>query len=223
MKQLLIRTCLLLSLNRLVGQTNRIDLGIEGGSGPIYLRGSAIVGNYHKPAIGFCGGFFLQFNFKRIISVRTTISGERKGSTATMMLTDPYGIPIKELKIKTDLYYVTLPVLLRATFGKKCSFFLNGGPYIGYLIKQPTVEALSVTFGNTSPFKKFDFGITTGLGFTIPVNPKTALSFEARHNLGLYNVAPVSYPNDKNIKTNSAHLLLSFTRKLGFRNKLNIE
>jgi len=211
----------LLSVKIAFTQTNRTDLGFEGGLGVIYLRGSDAVVKYQQPAIGFCGGLFFQFNFKRIFSIRTCILSEKKGSATDLILTDSYGRTVQDLKLKTNLYYVTLPVLIRATFGKKSKFFLNGGPYIGYLIWQPSEVSLGVTLSNTAPLKKFDMGITTGLGFSIPIKSKSAFSIEIRHNLGLYNINPVLSSNNETIKTNSANLILSYTRKLGFRNKTN--
>jgi hypothetical protein len=212
---------ILTSGTTIYGQTNRFDIGVEGGPSLISLRGNEIIDQYHKPTIGFSAGLFFQFNFKKIVSLRTNIAFERKGSVATMQTTDNNGNPLGEVTTHTNFDYLTLPVLVRATFGKKVQFFVNAGPYFGYLIKQTFVREgdndPTTTTDNSFRDKRFDTGISTGLGLSIPFKTNFAFSFEARNNLGLYNVSGTTVVNNGTIKTNSTNILLGFVYKLGHR------
>lgn len=212
---------LLTVLGTTYGQTNKFDIGFEGSPSLIYLQGNDIIKQYHKPTIGFFGGLFFQYNFKKIVSLRTNIAFERKGSVLTAQTTDINGNPLGEVTAHTNFDYLTFPILVRATFGKKVRYFVNSGPYFGYLIKQTFVSKgdniPTTTSDNTSLDKRFDTGISTGLGFSVPIKTKFAFSFEVRNNLGLYNVSAVPVANNGTIKTNSTNFLLGFTYKLGQR------
>jgi hypothetical protein len=201
------------------GQTHQFELGVEGGPSLISLRGNRFIDHFHEPTIGFTGGLFFQYNLKKIVSLRTNIAFERKGSLLTSKILDNLGNPIGEMNTNMHFDYLTLPILVRATFGKKVQFFINAGPYIGYLIKQHTVSKgdniPSFTFDNTSQYKRFDTGISTGLGLSVPVKTKFAFTFEARNNLGLLNVSHVQVIDNGTIKTNSTNFIFGFTYKLG--------
>ena len=202
------------------GQTNKFDIGVEGGPSLIFLRGNDLIDNNHKPAIGFSGGLFFQYNFKKVVSLRTNIAFERKGSVFTEQSTDINGNPLGKINTNTNFDYLTFPILVRATFGKRVQYFINAGPYFGYLIKQASVikgdNVPTITIDNTLLDKRFDIGISAGLGLSLPVKTKFAFSFEVRNNLGLYKVSEVPI-NNGTIKTNSTNFLLGFTYKLGQR------
>ena len=218
-KSLVFGLFLLAVLGTTYGQTNNFDIGVEGSSSLICLRGNDILDNLHKPTIGFSSGLFFQYNFKKLVSLRTNIAFERKGSTSTFQVTDMFAKPLGEINIKTIYDYLTLPILIRTTFGKKVQFFVNAGPYFGYLIKGTLVSEgeniLATTNDITSSINRFDTGISTGLGLSIPIKNKFAFSFEIRNNLGLYNVSAVPVVNYGTIKTNSTNFLWGFTYKLG--------
>ncbi|OFY87282.1 MAG: hypothetical protein A3F72_17445 [Bacteroidetes bacterium RIFCSPLOWO2_12_FULL_35_15] len=42
--------------------------------------------------------------------------------------------------------YLTVPILLRATFGKRIKYFANAGMFFGYLIKQTIVYKILQQF-----------------------------------------------------------------------------
>ncbi|MDP1726954.1 MAG: porin family protein [Bacteroidota bacterium] len=212
---------LILNSGTIYGQTNRFDIGIEGSPGLTFLRGNDFIDKYHNTTMSFSGGFFFQFNFKKIISLHTNIAYERKGSITTAQATNMYGNSIGEVTINTNFDYLTIPILLRATFGKKVQFFVNGGPYFGYLLKNTFVskgDNIPRTTGDNTKFnKRFDTGISTGLGLSVPVKTRFAVSFEIRNNLGLYNVSAGPVVNNGTIKTNSTNFLFGFIYRLGLR------
>ncbi|MBL7785002.1 MAG: PorT family protein [Chitinophagales bacterium] len=203
------------------GQTNRFDVGVEGSPSLIFMGGNNYISSYQKPTIGFSSGLFFQFNFKKIISLRTNLSFERKGSIIYSQMIDVNGNPVGKVTTNINFDYLTFPLLVRATFGKKIHFFVNAGPYFGYLIKQTFVSKgdniPNTTYDRTSDNKRFDIGISKGLGFSVPIKEKFEFSFEARNNLGLYNVSAVPIENNGTTKTNSTNFLFGFTYKFGQR------
>lgn len=188
----------------------------------ISLRGNDILDKNNDLSFGFSSGLSFQYNFPKLISIRTNISFERKGFTTQGSATDQNGNQIGEITVHSYFDYLTIPILGRLTFGKKINFFVNAGPYIGYLIKQTNVtEAFSeypkTETDNTDKFKRIDFGVTTGLGARIPIKSKIFLSIEIRNNLGLTNISSLPVVNDGSIKTNSTNVLFGIEYRFGTR------
>jgi hypothetical protein len=209
---------LILITRSIYGQTNKFDIGIEGSPSLIFLRGNETLNNLHKPTIGFSSGLFFQYNLKKVISFRTNVTFERKGSVLTLPTSLNNGNPTGKLTTHINFNYLTFPILVRATFGNKIQYFVNAGPYFGYLIKQTSVSrgdnTPKRTYDNTSQDKLFDTGVSAGIGLYFPFLTKFAASFEIRNNLGLYNVSAVPITNNGTVKTNSTNLIFSFTYKL---------
>ncbi len=210
----------------LFGQQNKFDIGLVGSPSMVFLRGNDIIKQYHKPTIGFSGGLSFQYNFPKFISIRTDIQFERKGSlaTGTIYYTDNTGNVIDSEKW-TDYFhfdYLTMPILVRATIGKKIKYFFNAGLFAGYLIKQTDIFGATKylpkqTTDNTSRDQRFDLGATGGLGLSVPIKDNFLISLEIRDNLGLYNVSKVQVINNGTIKTNSTNFLITLSYKFGTR------
>jgi hypothetical protein len=168
----------------------------------------------------FSGGFFFQYNLNKNFSLRMDPSYEQKGYKIKQQLTDSQGNPISKGKIRGNFDYITIPLLLRANIGNKINYFVNAGPYIGFLLSQnnivqaPLFDGAKVTYTNTSYYKTIDIGITAGIGLAIPIKDKFALSIEIRNNLGLTNINK-NTNKDYGIKTNSTNLLVGFAYKFG--------
>jgi hypothetical protein len=201
-------------------QQNKIDIGLEGGPSITFLRGNEILSTYHTLKIDFSCGLFFQYNFPKIFSLRTNIAFERKGSSMSFLTTDLNGNPTA-IKGRTNLNYLTIPVLFRLTFGKKITYYFNVGTFIGYLISQSYIynNIGYLSSDNASQYKSFDFGISGGLGFAIPVRNKFSISCELRNNLGLLNIAKGEVYNNGSIKTNSTNLLIGLSYKIGSERK----
>jgi len=203
-------------------QTNKFEVGLEMGPSLVSFRGNDILDNNNDLSFGFSSGLTFQYNFPKLISIRTNISFERKTLTTQYMVTDQYGNETGEITFHSYFDYLTIPILGRLTFGKKINFFVNAGPYIGYLIKQTDVveafgEFEKTKTDNTDNYKRTDFGITTGLGARFPVKKKLYLSIEIRNNFGLTNISSISVVNDGSIKTNSTNLLVGIEYRFGSR------
>ena len=205
-----------------VGQQNKFDIGLEGGPSLTFLRGNELLEKFNEPKVSFMGGLSFQYNFPKIISIRTGFAFERKGAVAKGTMLDINGNNIGNFTTHSNFEYLTAPILVRAALGNKMKFFINAGPFFSYLIKQTFVSQgtnIPKTVGDNSNLDKpFDMGITAGLGVAIPLKEKFSFSCEIRNNLGLYNVSEVPIYNNGSIKTNSTNLLIGFAYKIGSRN-----
>ncbi len=104
------------------------------------------------------------------------------------------------------LNYLELPVLTHIYFGRRGRFFFNAGPQIGLLIGESTSANFDVSRIESLPdfpyshrtnnqlsmkaTKKFDYGISAGLGGEFNINRINSLSLEARFYYGLGNIFP---------------------------------
>jgi hypothetical protein len=201
-------------------QDNKFDIGIEGGPSLISLRGNVAINNQTTTA-GFLGGVFCQYNFSKVFSLRTGLAYEQKGTSSPSFVNDNLGNVLGQVNVRSQFNYLTMPLLVRATFGQKIKYFVNAGPYYGYLINQK-LETASTTFkrdftDNTFFYNRADFGISTGLGISIPIKSRFALSAEIRHNLGLANISKLPVIGAGTINTNATNVLFGVTYKLGKR------
>jgi len=204
-------------------QTSKFNVGVEGGPSLIFLRGVNEFNQGYHGGIGFSGGLFLQYNFSKRFSLRTNVAFDRKGAGMTLQLTDVIGNPISKLNARSNFDYLTLPVLLRATFGRRTQFFLNAGPFVGYLISRNFVikddNWQYSPINSASLYKRFDTGISGGFGVLIPVGSKFAISIEGRNNFGLFTISQPGGSIGGPVQTNSSNLLIGFTYKLGKANQ----
>ena len=74
-----------------------------------------------------------------------------------------------------NLNYITMPVMANWHFATKRNWYLNFGPYVGFL-----VSAKETTGGNdvSHIFTSNDFGLAFGIGVKIPVSDKLKLFLE---------------------------------------------
>jgi hypothetical protein len=147
----------------------------------------------------------------------TSQGGLRKGlQPITMDLPSELPIPpgtliFADFRNETILDYIEIPVLVRYDFGGKLRFFLEAGPYAGYLVRgkavtegvsalyldeagtmpiiiPPATDPLMVDLGATTDVKDslepFNFGLAGGGGLRVPAGPGEVV-LEARFQLGL--------------------------------------
>ncbi len=200
-------------------QPKNHEIGIEGGPDTRILYGNEVLNSFHHLSVGYSGGLFYQYNHDRILSLRSNISIERKGSVWKGPTVDGGGQQNLSTEVHLNFQYLTLPLLVRATFGNSMKFVVNAGPYIGFLLQQTEVfkgtDGQSYRSNNTSLYKRFDWGISAGLGLSFPISEQFSLSMELRDNLGLYNIASGKVINNGTIKNNSTNFLFGMAYKFG--------
>lgn len=113
--------------------------------------------------------------------------------------------PLQGYSFKRQFTYIQIPLLTHIYFGsERTRFFINAGPEIGIMIGDKTSSNFDYEHaGDNSDFKsnyrkieqftlpvkrKFDYGISAGLGLEISVAPRHALNLEGRFYYGLNDV-----------------------------------
>jgi len=96
-----------------------------------------------------------------------------------------------------NLNYLTIPVMANWHFGNKRNWFLEFGPYMGFLL-----NANETKFGTdvTDAFNTNDLGLAVGIGVKIPVSDKLKLFFEYEGQGGFNDIFK---QNDYSAVTNS--------------------
>jgi hypothetical protein len=179
---------------------NKILLGFEGGGGIRYLYGNWIA-DKENPILGGSAGLTFQYNLSKIFSFKTGISYDRKGWGQLITITDNQGNNSYKTTAKFNFDYIIVPLLIKASFGNKIKYFVNTGPYFGYLINSSRFisgEGFRPDKNNDideGELLKSDFGLSTGLGLCYPINEKFNISLEIRNNYGLKNLNSGKYSN----------------------------
>jgi hypothetical protein len=199
-------------------QVNKYEIGIISYSPNIsFLRGNELVEKNMYSAIGSNFGLSFKCNFRKTLSVKSGVLYDRKVATTYPILNPPKEVEAFSAHYKFE--YLNVPILLQINFDTKIYFFANAGFYLAYLLKETTFSnggaAGPQEHINTEMYKKYDTGISTGLGIAIPIGEKLELTLEARNNLGLLNISAVPVYNDGSIKTNSTNLLIGLAYKFG--------
>lgn len=131
---------------------------------------------------------------------------------------------------KAVLNYVELPILAKFTWGRTLQFYADAGFYVGYLLHAVektkgtspiyedqkgdtlTVQGYPVPAQNftantdiTSSIKRFNVGVTGGVGLALPMDARNKVFFDARFEYGFINIQKYSVDGSNN----TGNLLLS--------------
>ncbi len=108
------------------------------------------------------------YYFSESWSVKAKIMYDRKGwdnGFITIYEGTP-GLPSGDYRTDYNLDYITVPVMASWHFGRTDNWYLNFGPYAGFLISaKDTTFDLDLKDG----FETTDFGLAFGIGVKIPV------------------------------------------------------
>lgn len=205
-------------------QSNVFDLGIEGGPTISSLHGSTFIDDNHHARLGYSGGFFAQYNFRKIFSIRTGIYRELKGSTFEEELPDNKDNSVEIVKGKERFDYLTIPILFRFTFGEKINYFFNTGLCFGTLLQQKESPNIFSNYSDTknSHYRKNETCVAGGIGLSYKWKHRLAFSLEIRDQIGLtqINKAPQYYGN---VYTNQLNFHLGASYRLGDREYQSIK
>ncbi len=84
-----------------------------------------------------------------------------------------------------NLNYLTIPVMANWHFGNKRNWYLDFGPYMGFLLN---AEEVRFNTDVTDGFNSNDFGLAFGIGVKIPLNNKLKLFFEYEGQSGFNDI-----------------------------------
>jgi hypothetical protein len=206
----------LCSTMSLSGQNKKISFGINAGPNYSFSYGND-ASELYNPWINVSAGVNVQYQLNNIFSVLSGVSYEVKSQRQNFTLTDKMGVEMGEINMAHRFSYVTVPLLLRATFGKNFKVFANAGAFVGCLtnarqVAPPGTYSDALDQNITGAYRRFDAGVASGVGVIIPVTQRLQVSGEVRNSFGLYN-RQSSLATGYN-KSNSTALLLGLAYAL---------
>ncbi len=83
------------------------------------------------------------------------------------------------------LNYITIPVMANWHFGSSRNWYLNFGPYIGFLMSAKDSE---LSIDNKSAFKSTDLGLALGIGYKFKINNNTKFFVEYQEQAGVTDI-----------------------------------
>lgn len=231
-------TIFLFSLFNVAGFTqNNYSIGVNIGPNYASFRGSDVLDNTDS-AFGYLAGLFVEYRINENFAIKSGLNLEQKSIKYETDYTVDYfdeqtGYVNEGINVKTSnkYKYLTIPLLLKYSFGKSKSFFVNGGCFISFLQKHikktRAVNDRGQVFRDyysSNPNDNFpladnvegDYGVSVGFGKCFKINDKNIISIELRDNLGLHNALDGTFIYGKSgvIKTNSLSLITSWSFNL---------
>jgi hypothetical protein len=178
---------------------------------------------YSKPYEGYMGfdagidfliGASFEYYLNENLLLKTNLNYERTLLFDDISLTDKFGIIIGQVELTSNFDYLNIPIMAKYEFGNSKKFFVNGGPFLGFLLREENKADVS-SVGQITTIdlinKKIDVGLSFGIGTKIYINDKSDLNIELRENLGLLNISDNEVYEGGNLKTNSLNLILNWS------------
>lgn len=137
--------------------------------------------DYAETNYTFNVGASADYYFSNRWSIKVKAIYDRKGWDKDFT-TDVNGITVPT---DINLNYLTIPVMANWHFGKERNWYLNFGPYVGFLMSAKETaldEDIKYLFNTT------DAGLALGIGVKIPLNDKLKLYFEYDGQVGLSEI-----------------------------------
>lgn len=224
MKKLLLSISFLLIALLSYSQNSKIKFGIQAGLNYSDFRGYEIPVTplyAESPAFAYLGGINVEYLIKEKLSLKLDLNYERKSQKAdnTLEIFDNNGSSkVYNFTSKKNYDYLVLPIMIKYSFTNRNSFFINGGPYIGYLLKSNITNDLgnidgviNEPFETTKYNNRTDFGLSIGLGKNFELKENNSIFIEIRENLGLTNTSENTVMGNGTVKTNSLNLIMGYS------------
>ena len=205
-------------------QKSNIILSIEGAPSVRWSTDNINFVPYQKPTptLGFYGGMTAQIPFAKAWSLVTGIGFERKGNALKWEETDFNGAITGTQYFYFNNDYLTIPVLVRVSFGNKIKYYFNTGFYYGYLraanLKIDRLDKSTnapTLINNKSTMNNNDFGFSIGGGIRIKIATKWSIPIEIRSNHGLVNTEKGPTIDNAYIRTNATNLIVGLSYEFG--------
>lgn len=224
MKKLTLIFLIICTYSSAFAQKEKFEIGIQAGNSIENMKhtGPTQHGYGYSSKLAFSASLFLQYKLNDHFSLRIEPGYSKKGYNTSYDSTFyENGYPTRiliDFPITANFNYLTMPILVRASIGKKIKYFINAGPCIGFLLSQNTIYNYGVVdyekpkYNTINNYKTLDLGITSGLGMSIPMKNIFSFSLEFRNNIGLMNISNSSNSTDKTL---SFCLLAGFSYRIG--------
>lgn len=194
---------------------SKLKVGFNGGLTYSSFRGNPQIETLDA-GLDFLVGVSFEYQLKDRLSLVANLNYDRKTATDNPYIEifaspdDPsfYG----RVKIKFKNQFISLPVLLKYKFGPNNSLYINGGPFMSYMLKSELWNDYDeVNSDQTDNYKTLDFGLVFGFGKTFKLKNNNEINVEIRENLGLSNISNVPVVDNGSIKTNSLNLICNYS------------
>jgi opacity protein-like surface antigen len=209
---------LLIFLDKTEAQTSESwILSFETAPNVRFVSGIFNVNEASNATIGFYTGLTAQFAINDRFSFVSGVGFERKGGVTKIFWTDFNATPLGPYPSYFNYDYLVFPAMLRADFGRKKQYFVNGGLYFGYLLAAKiNVESPNSTIKvNDGNIDKYDYGVSIGGGTRVQIAKNLSMPIEIRSNHGFVNVNNVPLANNGKIRTNAINLIVGLSYNFG--------
>ncbi len=129
--------------------------------------------------IGFNGGIYGDFYFNDTWSIKAKIGYDQKGYGDAAVEEYFGGQDI----LSFSFHYITVPITLNWHFGNNKEWYINAGPYVGYL--------LGANLGSSQQrdlLNNIDIGAAYGLGYKFSISENSKLFIEINGQSGLTDI-----------------------------------
>lgn len=220
-KSLLMLFVVLLSASYAFAQ-DRHKFGINAGLTYSNFRGMNIPTFQFEYGFGFLVGVSYEQYLNDKLSIKANLSYDKKANKATSEIEyrgsvfEEPAVVTQELSFQYD--YVTLPILMKYDFTNESSFFVNGGPFVGYLLSSRIVDNTSTnnlypdtqSSTTTNYNNRLDYGLTLGFGKAFRINDENSIVVEIRNNIGFAKTNKDDTYQGDSVQTNSFNLLVGW-------------
>lgn len=131
---------------------------------------------------GFNTGLSADYYFSDTWSLKAKLIYDQKGWGDDILTDLDTG---NEYITDFSLNYLTVPVMANWHFGRTQNWYLNFGPYVGFLL---SAKEHKFDSDIKEAFNTTDFGLALGIGVKIPVSDKIKLYFEFDGQGGLSDI-----------------------------------
>ena len=163
------------------------------------INGSQITDNNDRSTDGVAGlnaGIAVDQYFSRNWSLNVGLNYQQKGYGNGFVVFDD-GTELDGVDYR--LNYLTVPVLASLHFGYHRNWYVNFGPYVGFLLSAS--ESSNSVFNAKSYFNTVDGGLAFNVGVKLPINRQTKFFIEAGGQGGVVNVYKDSDYSLQNVTT----------------------
>jgi hypothetical protein len=219
-EKMMIRTlCLLITTIPLFLQAQyyQFEAGYEAGPALGKYWSNSMSPKHFITDVNYSQGFFFKYHIKRNWSVQTGFYQDVIGTHEYITLKNILGEPTGRATLRREVDYITLPLMVRYTFGNRFRTSFTAGTFFGYAMQ----HRLETDFGDhvettdmSNQINRFNTGIILGAGIEYSLFKQCTIGVDMRDQLGLANLDPknsLSY-----FHTNSLQLLIRVSYRFGY-------
>ncbi|HLP52982.1 MAG TPA: outer membrane beta-barrel protein [Chitinophagales bacterium] len=186
-------------------QHYKFELAAEAGPGVSCIYGSGAKQlQKQNPLVGYSAGLGLHFNTPKVVGIYTGVYVQRKGFEWPIPALASDGRAMT-YRYQALYHYVTIPVMLNATVGKKVQFFVNAGGYVSALFRiYLQQKELGIDNVNPGGYQYVDAGFCGGMGLRVAVLKRLIISVEARNSTGFMKVVKNTEAKDAFYNTSTS-------------------